>query len=97
MDMYYEILEGLRGKVSIKELAVKRPHLKPLYPFQYHLSADEINNTVAKLVSKYPSGLNLAYSASLAPHRRSELASGPKNWFQLPGRKLLVDIPVGPA
>jgi hypothetical protein len=52
---------------------------------------------MVKLVSNYLFGLNLGYSASLTLHRRSELASGLTNWFQNPGRKLLVEIPFGSA
>jgi hypothetical protein len=86
VEMYYEILEDLRGKISMRDLTVKRFHFKPLHQFQYHLSADETNNTMANRASKYPSGLNLGYSASLVLHRRSEPASGPRNWLQDPGR-----------
>jgi hypothetical protein len=53
VDTYREILEDLQRKISIKGLAVKRPYFKSLYPFQYHLSADEINNTITNLVSKW--------------------------------------------
>jgi hypothetical protein len=70
--MYNEILEGLRGKISIKELAVLKFHFKPLSPFQYHLSVDEIKDGLTTLVSKYPYGLNLGYSATLVLTRRSE-------------------------
>jgi len=72
LDMYNEILEGLRGKISIKELAVPKFHFKQLSPFQYHLSVDEIKDGLTTLVSKYPYGLNLGYPATLVLTRQSE-------------------------